>query len=115
LHSSAFDKVDVNLGASEMLPMVAILPFLLYELTGFGTLPFVVSKTMNWVINMGILALIVASYIANRERNFELERRFSSTLVMLMTIVVFYGILKLRQMQAAYDLRAPKKEPKEAK
>jgi hypothetical protein len=112
LHSSAFDKVDVNLGASELLPMVAILPFLMYQLSGFGTLGFVVSKTINWIINAGILGLIVAAYIANRERNFELERKFSSSLVIIMTIVVFYGILKLRQMQTDYDLRSPKKEPK---
>jgi hypothetical protein len=112
LHDSAVDKIDVNLGASEMLPMVAILPFLLYELSGFGTLPFVLSKTMNWIVNAVILCLIIASYIANREQEFGWERRFSSTLVILMLILVFYGILKLRKMQRDFDLRAPKKEPK---
>lgn len=112
LHASSLDSVDINLGASELLPMVAILPFLLYQLTGFGTLSFVLSKTMNWIVNVGILFLIVATYIANREREFGLERKFSGTLVIIMTIIVFYGILKLRQMQTAYDLRCPQKEPK---
>ena len=55
LHAQAPDAVDVALGASELLPMVAILPFLLYQLAGFGTLPFVVSKPVNWIINFLIL------------------------------------------------------------
>ncbi len=37
LHSHAPGAVDVALGASELLPMVAILPFMLYQLAGFGT------------------------------------------------------------------------------
>jgi hypothetical protein len=32
-----------------------------------------------------------------------------------MAITMFYGVLKLRQMQAAYDANCPPKEPKEAK
>jgi hypothetical protein len=112
LHALAIDRIDVSLGASELLPMVAILPFLLYQLAGFGTLPFVLPKTMNWIVNVLILSLIVATYIANREREFNLERKFSGILVIIMTIIVFYGVLKLRQMQTIYDLRCPKKEPK---
>ena len=38
-------------------PMVAILPFMLYQLAGFGTLHFVVSKPANWAINIGIFCL----------------------------------------------------------
>jgi hypothetical protein len=38
LHTHAPGAVDVALGASELLPMVAILPFMLYQLAGFGTL-----------------------------------------------------------------------------
>ena len=33
-------------------------------------------------------------------------------LVVAMAITVFYGVLKLRRMQADYDLRSPHKEPK---
>src|ERR1700733_12078794 len=58
LHSHAPGAVDVALGASELLPMVAILPFMLYQLAGFGTLDFVVSKPVNWIINVGIFFLI---------------------------------------------------------
>ena len=54
LHSHAPGAVDVALGASELLPMVAILPFMLYQLAGFGTLDFLVPKTVNWIINIGI-------------------------------------------------------------
>src|SRR6266481_4279328 len=63
LHSRVPGAVDVALGASELLPMVAILPFLLYQLSGFGTLHYVVSKAANWIINVVILCLIVASYV----------------------------------------------------
>ena len=56
LHATAPGAVDVSLGASELLPMVVILPFMLYQLDGFGTLHFVVPKTVNWAINLGILA-----------------------------------------------------------
>src|SRR5277367_367679 len=60
LHARAPDAVDVMLGPSEMLPMVAILPFVLYQLAGFGTLQFVVPKPVNWILNLAVLALIVA-------------------------------------------------------
>src|SRR5438034_5193161 len=52
LHANNLGAVDVNLGASELLPMVAILPFMLYQLAGFGTLHFIVPKPVNWTINI---------------------------------------------------------------
>jgi hypothetical protein len=109
LHSHAPGAVDVALGASELLPMVAILPFMLYQLAGFGTLHFVVPKPANWIINIGILCLIVASYFSYREGDYHMERRFAALLVVAMAITVFYGVLKLRQMQTSYDARCPPK------
>jgi hypothetical protein len=105
---------DTNLGA-ELLPAVAILPFMLYQLAGFGTLHYVVSKPVNWIINLAILGLIIASYVANREAAFDTERLFVSILVLSMAATIFYGILKLKRMQAAYDANLPQKVPKEAK
>ncbi len=61
------DAVNVSLGASEVLPMIAIVPFMLYQLAGHGTLHFVVSKSANWVINIAILGMIVPGYVAYRE------------------------------------------------
>ncbi len=112
LHATAPGTVDVALGASELLPAIAILPFMLYQLAGFGTLHFVVPKFVNWIINGVILALIFASSYANRISDFNLERKFSGALVILMVITVFYGVLKLRQMQALYDAQCPPKPPK---
>jgi hypothetical protein len=112
LHAVAPGAVDVSLGASELLPMVAILPFMLYQLSGFGTLDYVVSKPVNWIINIGIFGLIVSGYIANREGAFGIERRLSGILIVAMAITVFYGVLKLRQMQAIYDAQCPPKAPK---
>ena len=40
LHAVAPDAVNVQLGASELLPAMAILPFMLYQLAGFGTLHY---------------------------------------------------------------------------
>ena len=113
LHDLAPGAVDLSLGASELLPMVAILPFMLYQLAGFGTVSFIVPKPVNWIINAGILGLITASYIANREGEYFWERRFAGLLVVAMVITVFYGVLKLKQMQAIYDARCPPKPPKE--
>jgi hypothetical protein len=112
LHTTAPSAVDVTLGASELLPMVAILPFMLYQLAGFGTVHFIVPKSVNWTINAGILCLIIASYIANREGEYAWERRFAGLLVVAMVITVFYGVLKLRRMQATYDAHCPPKVPK---
>jgi hypothetical protein len=112
LHAKAPGALDVALGASEMLPIVAILPFMIYQLAGFGTLHFIVSKTVNWVINVAIVCLIGGGYIANREADYFLERKFSGALVIIMAITVFYGVLKLRRMQADYDARCPAKAPK---
>jgi hypothetical protein len=110
LHSKAPDAVDVSLGMSEVLPAMAIVPFMIYQLAGFGTLHFVVRKLVNWVINIAILVLIMASYAANRQGDYGLERRFVAALVVSMAITVFYGVRKLRQMQEDYDLRHPQKE-----
>ncbi len=115
LHSRAPGAVDVTLGPSELLPMVAILPFMLYQLAGFGTLHFIVTKWVNWVINILVLCLIVASYVANRQEDYFLERRFGSSLVIIMAIVAIYGVLKLKHMQAEYDRRCPAKEKKKDK
>src|SRR5450755_3901829 len=112
LHAKAPGAVDITLGASELLPMVAILPFMLYQLAGFGTLHFVVTKPVNWAINLAILCLIVASYVANRHGVYHVERMLTGLLVLIMAGVVFYGILTLRRMQAEYDLRCPTKEKK---
>ena len=112
LHARIPDTIDVALGPSEMLPAVAILPFMIYQLAGFGTLRFIVSKMMNWGINIGILLLIVAGYLANREGAYHLERMLSSLLVISMAITVYYGVLKLRKMQTIYDVRCPPKAPK---
>jgi hypothetical protein len=112
LHATAPGTVDIALGASELLPAIAILPFMLYQLAGFGTLHFVVPKFVNWIINAVILGLIFASSYANRISDFVLERKFSGALVILMVITVFYGVLKLRQMQAYYDAQCPPKPPK---
>jgi hypothetical protein len=112
LHAVAPGAVDISLGASELLPMMAILPFMMYQLAGFGTLQYLVPKWVNWAINIGILCLIVASYIANREGAYGLEKRFGSILVVAMAFTVLYGVLKLKQMQVTYDEQCPPKAAK---
>jgi hypothetical protein len=112
LHSKAPGAVDVVLGASELLPAVAILPFMLYQLAGFGTMHFVLRKPVNWVINILVLCLIMASYVAYRESAYSVEKRLAGLLVVIMALTVAYGVLKLRQMQAAYDAHCPPKPPK---
>jgi uncharacterized membrane protein YbaN (DUF454 family) len=109
LHATT-STVDITLGASELLPMMAILPFMIYQLAGFGTLDYVLPKWANWVINTLILGLIVASYVANREGDYGLEKKFASSLIVLMALTVSYGIFKLKQMQTIYDAQCPQKE-----
>ena len=92
--------------------MVAILPFMVYQLAGFGTLDYIVTRPVNWAINIGILSLIIASYIANREGAYGMEKRLGSTLVVAMALTVLYGVLKLKQMQAVYDAHARQKRPR---
>ena len=55
---------------------MAILPFMLYQLAGFGTLHFVVSRPVNWAINLAILGLIIATYVANRHGAYGVEKAF---------------------------------------
>jgi hypothetical protein len=114
LHAAATGEVDITLGASELLPMVAILPFMLYQLAGFGTLHFIVPKPVNWAINLGILGLIIASYSAYRANDYGLEKRLDGILVVAMALTVFYGVLKLRQMQTSYDTQCLPKAQKHA-
>ena len=88
---------------------MAILPFMLYQLAGFGTLHFVVPRMVNWVINLAILGLIVASYVADRLGDYVTERILTGLLVLGMGATVLFGVLKLRQMQMDYTLRYPPK------
>ncbi|MBL8415519.1 MAG: hypothetical protein JNM42_13860 [Propionivibrio sp.] len=112
LHALTPGAVDISLGASELLPAVAILPFMLYQLAGFGTLHYIVSRPMNWAINIGILGLIIASTVANRQGAFGVEKALVGVLVIAMVITLFYGVLKLRQMQTLYDANSPPKAAK---
>lgn len=113
LHARAPEAVNVSLGASEILPAMAILPFMLYQLAGFGTLHYVVSRSVNWAINLAMLALIVAAYVANREAAYVAERMFTGILVLGLGATVLVAVLRLRQMQMDYDLRCPHKEKDE--
>ena len=110
LHARAPSAVDVALGPSELLPAFAILPFLLYQLMGFGTLNYVVARPANWGINLGIAGLIIAAYIANRAGAYGYERAFGSALVVGMAALVWYGIVRLKRMQEEFDLRQPHKK-----
>ena len=112
LHDPLVASTDVALGASELIPAAAILPFMLYQLAGFGTLHFVLSKALNWVVNLGILALIVGSYIANRSGHFNIEKPLVGLLITAMVVLVFVGVLKLRRMQQRYDSFHPDKAKK---
>ena len=110
LHGRVPTAVDVALGPSELLPAVAILPFLLYQLTGFGTLNYTVARPTNWAINIAIAGLIVVAYVANRTGSYDIERAAGSLLVVGMAAVVWHGIVKLKRMQADFDLREPHKK-----
>src|SRR5277367_694631 len=112
LHSREAVAADVVVGGSQVLPMVALLPFMLYQLAGYGTLHFVVPKIVNWILNIVIFLLIVCSYVANRMGNYFVEKQLARVLVTLMVITVFYGVLKLKRMQASYDAHLPPKPPK---
>ena len=70
------------------------------------------SKPVNWIINISIFCLIVASYIFYREGDYRMEKRLAGILVVAMVIIVFYGVLKLKRMQATYDAHIPQKAPK---
>lgn len=112
LHAKAPGAVAVPLGLSELLPGMAILPFMLYQLAGFGTLHYIVPRPVNWAINVGILGLIIACYVANRQSAYGVERVTAVALVVSMAVLVVYGVLKLRQMQTTYDAFSPVKAPK---
>lgn len=115
LHTAAPGAMDVSLGASELLPAVAVLPFMIYQLAGFGTLHYVIPKSANWIINVGILVIILSSYSANRMGDYVAERMMVSALMLAMGAIVLFGVLKLRGMQEVYDADLPVKEKKKDK
>jgi hypothetical protein len=112
LHAHAPGAVDVALGPSELLPAIAILPFMIYQLSGFGTLHYVVPRRANWVINIVILVLIIGSYVANRLAMYLEERMLVGALVLTMAVTLYVGITKLKAMQTDYDARRPAKVKK---
>ncbi len=102
----------VVLGPTELIPAAAILPFMLYQLAGFGTLHYVVPKVVNWVLNLAILGLIITGYMANRRADFPTELAAGATLVILMAGTTLIGIMRLKRMQAEFDANQPVKPPK---
>jgi len=63
-------------------------------------------------LNIGVLGLIIASYVANRQGAFGVEKTLVGLLVVAMAITVFYGVLELRQMQTTCDTHCPPKASK---
>jgi hypothetical protein len=113
LHSAAPTAIDTSLGASELLPLVAVLPFVLYQLSGFGTMSYVLPKMVDWLVNLAIVVLILVSYYFNRTADFANERHAVGVLVIIMAGTVIYGVLKLRRLQEEFDANAPPEpEPK---
>ena len=113
LHSKLPDPVNMSpLASSELLPAMAIVPFMVYQLAGFGTMHFVVSKPLNWAINIAILILIVTSYVAYRQGMYFSERILTVLLILAMGVTVVFGILKLKQMQMDYTRRYPPDDDK---
>lgn len=110
LHGRAPNAIDVPLGASEILPALAVVAFLLYQLCGFGTLTYILSRPLNWIVNLAIAALIVAAYGANWLGAYTAERSFGSVLMVGMVALVWYGIVRLKAMQTDYDARLPPKD-----
>jgi uncharacterized membrane protein (Fun14 family) len=109
LHDPSVTSTDVALGFSELIPAAAILPFMLYQLAGYGTLHFVLPKAANVAVNAGILVLIVGSYIANRQGNFAVEKALVGLLILSMMVLVLYGVMSLRRNQLRYDSFHPEK------
>ena len=99
----------MTLGFYELIPAAAILPFMLYQLAGYGTLHFVLPKAANVLVNVGILVLIVSSYVANRQGNFPVEKALVGVLILGMMALVFYGVMSLRSNQLRYDSFHPEK------
>jgi len=72
-----------------------------------------VPKPINWIINIGIFLLDCLQLYFYREGDYPMERAPGSRSSDCdMVIIVFYGVLKLRRMQANYDRGCPPKVPK---
>jgi hypothetical protein len=115
IHTTAESAQAINLGASELLPAVALVPFFVYQLADYGTMHYVLSRPVNWFVNLLIAVLIVGGYRANRVENYVLERELVGGLVVIMAITLVFGVLKLRKLQAQFDAMAPHKEKKDKK
>ena len=59
LKRAAPGATQVALGYTDLIPAAAIIPFVVYQLAGFGTLSYLVPKVANWLITLAIVALIV--------------------------------------------------------
>jgi len=112
LHARAPESITTSLGVSELLPAVAVLPFMLYQLCGFGTMHYVLKPWLDWVINIVIFVLIVATTASNRLGNYVNEKHYAGVLVVLMAFVIGYGVMKLKRLQRDYEARVPVDESK---
>ena len=94
-----------KVGHTEFVPAAAIVPFMIYQLAGFGTLHYVVSKPVNWVINLLLLGLIVGAVIGGGTlaRHHWLHR--VEALALRKLPVLTDGVLSEREIVAQAGLR----------
>ena len=111
LHAQAPGAVEVTLGVSELLPAVAVLPFMLYQLAGFGTLHYVAPRAANWVLNLGIFGHRRQLY---RQPHGQLRSGKDLCRHPGRRVGDYRDLrsLKLRRMQRTYDARCPAREKK---
>ena len=82
---------DVALGYTDLIPAAAIVPWIVYQLAGFGTLSYVVPKVVNWI--MGDVRSSSPAGGANVSTPSSSRRPSAPLLVVVCVATVVYGIL----------------------
>jgi hypothetical protein len=106
-HATDPGAVTTVFGLGQILPAIAIVPFVIFQLAGFGMLNFIVPRAVNLAVNTLIVSLITAVYYTNFVGLYSAERISGALLMLSMVALTCYGILKLKSMQADYDRRCP--------
>ncbi len=91
------------LGASELIPAAALIPFVLYLLAGFSTIRYLVSTPVLYALSALIVFTVLGGYIANRNGWFEAELIIGGVAVAILSIFTVVAVMKLKGMQEELD------------
>lgn len=91
------------LGASELIPAAALIPFMVYLLAGFSTIWYLIPRSAMYTLCVFIVGTVLGGYVANRNGWFEAELIIGCVAVVILSLFTVVAVMKIKAMQEELD------------